>query len=109
LRGEILTTRGDPLPRDVEVGLSAVVGVTPGPSHAELRCRIDEGAWGCLGPAGLFDVRLEAAGYAPRYAWDVSLAAAASTDLGRTVLRRAASVFGRAVRSDGSSPQGPCR
>jgi len=28
---------------------------------------------------------------------------------GRTLLRRGASVFGRAVRGDGSSPQGPCR
>ena len=39
----------------------------------------------------------------------MSLEAAAATDLGRTVLRRAASVLGRAVRRDGSSPQGPCR
>jgi len=118
LHGEILTAQGNPLPRDLEVRLSAVPAPAseravpqpePSPSRAELRCRIDEGAWTCLGPAGLFDVQLSAAGYAPRYAWEVSLPPAASTDLGQTVLRRAASVFGRAVLQDGSSPQGPCR
>jgi len=123
LHGEILTDGSGPLPRDLEVRLSAVPApareitasgeaadeAPPSPSHATLRCRIDGGAWSCLGPAGVFDVQMEAAGYAPRYAWDVSLEAAARVDLGRTVLRRAASVFGRAVRSDGSNPQGPCR
>jgi hypothetical protein len=109
LQGEIATAAGEALPRDVEVRLSAIPLPTPGPSGAELRCRIDKGTWSCLGPAGRFDVRLEAAGYVPRYAWDVSLEAAVSADLGPTVLRRAASVFGRAVRGDGSDPQGPCR
>ena len=121
LHGEILTEEGDPLPRDLEVRLSAVPAASeitapgapgvrspPSLSRADLRCRVGEGTWSCLGPAGLFDVQLEAAGYAPRYAWEVRLEAAARTDLGRTVLRRAASVFGRAVRRDGSSPQGPC-
>jgi hypothetical protein len=54
-------------------------------------------------------MRLEASGYAPRYQWEMSLKAAEITDLGRTVLRQAASVFGRAVRRDGSNPPGPCR
>jgi carboxypeptidase family protein len=114
LRGGILAADGGPLPRDVEVRLTAVPPAAgektePGPARAELRCRIDEGTWSCPGPAGLFDARLEAAGFAPRYAWDVRLEAAAGTDLGQTVLRRAASVFGRAVQRDGSAPRGPCR
>ena len=123
LQGQILTDGGGPLPRDPEVRLSAVpaharertapgaaaAAPAPSPSRATVRCRIDGGAWSCLAPAGVFDVQLEAAGYAPRYAWDVSLDAAASADLGRTVLRRGPWVFGRAVRSDGSNPQGPCR
>jgi Carboxypeptidase regulatory-like domain len=122
VHGEILTAGGEPLPRELVARLTAVprrpgettvppahtVRPEPSPSRAELRCRVDAGAWSCLGPAGVFDVQLEAAGYAPRYAWDVGLAAPAGTDLGRTVLRRAASVFGRAVRRDGSDPQGPC-
>jgi hypothetical protein len=123
LQGEILTAGGDPLPRDLEVRLiasptpagerAASQALTPQPeprpSSAELRCPIDDGTWSCLGPAGLFDVQLSAAGYAPRYAWEVHLEAAATTDLGRTVLRRGASVFGRAILRDGSSPQGLCR
>jgi hypothetical protein len=108
LHGEILTDGGGSLPREVEARLTAVPA-HPGPSHAELRCAIEEGTWSCPGPAGVFDVQLETASYAPRYAWDVTLQAGASTDLGPTVLRRAASVFGRATRSDGSNPEGPCR
>ncbi len=122
MHGEILTAGGDPLPRGLQVRMSAVTDragekAAPGSpdlrtqtslARAELRCPIDQGSWSCLGPAGLFDVQLEAGGYVPRYAWEVFLPAAASTDLGRTVLHRAASVFGRAVRRDGSNPQGPC-
>jgi hypothetical protein len=108
LHGEILTAAGEPLPRHLQVRLSAILR-EPGPPSAEFRCPIEEGTWNCPGPAGLFDVQLDAAGYAPRYAWGVSLKAAGSTDLGQTVLRRTASVFGRAARSDGSNPPGPCR
>ena len=119
LHGTVAAAGGDALPRDLAIQLSAVParetsapeapGPETSPSRAELRCRIDEGAWSCPGPAGLFDVRIESPGYAPRYAWDVRLATAVSTDLGRTDLRRAASVIGRAVRRDGSHPEGPCR
>jgi len=123
LHGEVLATGGELLPRALEVQLSVAPaaaneiasqqtpasGSEPSPPRAELRCQIDKGTWSCLGPAGLFDVRLESAGFAPRYEWGISLKAAESTDLGRTVLRRAASVFGRAVRKDGSDPPGPCR
>jgi len=122
LHGEILPAEGEPLPQELEIRLTATpasagdltVAQAPGPrpgpspSGAELHCRIDGEIWSCAGPAGLFDVRLEASGYAPRYEWGVSLKAAESTDLGRTELRRAASVFGRAVRKDGSDPPGPC-
>lgn len=116
LRGQVATHEGQPLPRDLVVRLSPVTDSATemgprkaGPPRAELRCPIDGGAWACSGPTGVFDVQIEAAGYAPRYAWDVRLASAVEADLGRTVLRRAASVFGRVVRSDGSNPQGPCQ
>ena len=123
LHGKILTAGGEPLPETVEVRLSSIpdnVGETsapqapvprpePSPSSAELSCRVDQETWSCQGPAGLFDVQLEAAGYVPRYEWGLSLKAAESADLGRTELRRTGSVFGRAVRKDGSNPPGPCQ
>ena len=123
LRGELNTADGDTLPDVLEVRLSAASDVEddpaasqgaasrpePSPSHAELECRIDKGVWTCLGPAGLFDVQLEAASYTPRYEWGVRLKAAESNDLGRTDLRRTASVFGRATRKNSSNPPGPCR
>jgi len=123
LHGEILSTGGEPLPEALEVRLDAIPDTAEvistqqasvqqpksRPDHAELRCRIEEGSWKCQGPAGLFDMRLEAMGYTPQYQWGVSLKAAENTDLGRTPLLRTASVFGRAVRRDGSNPPGPCR
>lgn len=109
LHGAIETAAGEPLPGDIEVLLSALPNSADPTAPVTLRCPIDQGAWSCPGPSGSFDVRLEAAGYAPRYAWDVRLEPGASVDLGRTVLRRAASVVGRAVGGDASSPRGPCR
>jgi len=120
LHGQIQAAQGELLPDAIEIRLSAVPpsasdGKSPqapaarvGPPHAELRCHVDKGTWSCPGPAGQFDVEIEAAGYTPRYEWAVSLNAGQSTDLGRTELQRAASVFGRAVRKDGSDPPGPC-
>ena len=123
LHGEIVTAGGETLPDALEVRLNAtpasateittpqapIAQSGPSPSRAELHCRIDAGTWSCLGPAGLFDVRLEAVGYAPRYEWGVSLKPAENADFGRIELRRAASVFGRAVRKNGSNPPGLCR
>ncbi|MGH9561105.1 MAG: MSCRAMM family protein, partial [Terracidiphilus sp.] len=54
-------------------------------------------------------MRLEAQGYAPRYVFDMNLKPGENSDLGHTQLQRALSVFGRAVRKDGSAPPGPCR
>ena len=121
--GEILPAEGESLPDALEVRLSAVeaaAGETTNPqaplaqpktspSSAKLRCRIDKRLWNCVGPSGVFDVRLEASGYAPHYMWGASLKAMETSDLGQTRLRRSASVFGRAVRKDGSDPPGPCR
>jgi hypothetical protein len=113
LHGEIRAAEGEPLPEFLDVRLSAIrasaMQSEPSPSSAELRCQIEEGSWSCLGPAGLFDARLEIAGYTPHYEWGVSMKAAESTGLGRFALLRTASVFGRAVRKGGSNPPGPCR
>ena len=54
-------------------------------------------------------MRLEAAGYVPRYEWGVSLKAAQTVDFGKTELLRTASVFGQVIRQDGSNPPTPCR
>ncbi len=127
LHGEIRTFAGEPLPHALILRLSSVEPSSATPSankaapplsapqsepalpNADLLCQIDKGTWSCLGPAGLFDMELLASGYTPRYVWSVNLHPAGSNDLGRTVLRRAASLFGRAVLKDGSHPQGPCQ
>lgn len=115
LRGTITSADAETLPATVQVSLttappsSPTPQSTPAPSRAELHCPIANGAWVCIAPAGLFDMRLEAAGYAARYEWGTSLKAGETLDLGRTELRQTASVFGRAIRKDGSAPPAPCR
>jgi hypothetical protein len=123
LHGEIVMSEGETSPDALDVRLSAIAAPgdettaqqasvarpAPNPSRADLHCRIEKNIWSCPGPAGLFDVQLEAAGSTPRYVWSMNLRAAATTDLGRTDLRNTPSVFGRAVRKDGSNPPGPCR
>jgi hypothetical protein len=123
LHGEIVPAQGGPPPNAIEIRLSATTPTTGGatapqmpptglgssPPQAELRCPIDKGSWSCVGPSGLFDVRMEVAGFAPRYQWNVVLKTAENVDLGRTELQQTASVFGRAVRKDGSDPPGTCQ
>src|SRR5690242_2687304 len=79
LQGEFATAGGEPLPQAVEVQLSsspATAVQEPGAAirqqqvssfRATLRCPINRGSWSCLAPAGLFDVRLQAAEYTPHY------------------------------------------
>jgi len=114
LSGEIAMI-SESLPQALDLRLRArptsggqVAGMQGEPTNAELSCPIDGERWSCLAPAGLFDLRLDAEGYAPQYYRTVSLKAAENTDLGKVQLRRALSVFGRAVGKDGSDPHGPC-
>jgi hypothetical protein len=122
LHGVVVTEGGETPPDSLEVHLNAttasavestpqasITRTEPGLSRAELHCRIDAGMWSCLGPAGLFDMRLEAAGYVPRYEWGVSLKAAQTVDFGKTELLKTASVSGQVIRQDGSNPPTPCR
>ncbi len=120
LHGEIATAEGEALPPGLQVQLSGVpesqdrqragLGreLKPSSFHATLHCPIDGQTWSCVAPAGVFDVRLQSGDYAPRYLWRVNLKSTQTTNFGRTVLRRAASVFGRAVRKDGSDPPNSC-
>lgn len=120
LHGEIVTAEGEPLPSVLALQLSGVpesqdreptgLGreLKPISLHTTLHCPIHGRAWSCAAPAGAFDVRLQAAEYTPQYLWGVNLKTDQTTNFGHTVLRRAASVFGRAVRNDGSNPSSSC-
>ena len=119
LQGLITTAGGEPPPDTVEIHLSATPNAAAqksaqpapgaGPARADLRCPVQGGRWNCFGPAGIFDLKLMASGYAPRYEWGLFLKAGQTADLGRADLLRTASVFGRIIRKDGSNPPGSCR
>ena len=123
IHGVVAASAGEMLSGSLEVQLNATpasavetqarqartLSHESGPTHATLHCAVNAGMWTCAGPAGLFDIRLEAAGYAPHYEWGVNLQESAISDLGRIELNRAASVFGRVLQKGGSDPSSPCR
>lgn len=104
LQGDIRMLEGELPSSSIKVQLNAAPGMDgangnsqqaeQGPAHAELNCRISAGSWNCPAPVGLYDIRLEAAGFAPRYLWGVRLEKGKSSGTGSTVLRRTASVLG---------------
>jgi hypothetical protein len=83
LHGELLTAQDETPPDSLDIRLNAVpvsfdqaaapqtpvFRPEPSPFRADLHCPINKGTWSCLGPVGLFDVRLEVPGYTPRYQW----------------------------------------
>lgn len=70
-----------------------------------LPCPIDEQrAFACVGPAGTFDLRIRAAGFAPHFLWDVEVASGRPNRLQPLSLEPGASVTGFVERSDGTLP-----
>lgn len=84
-------------PAETSIALTALrEGLEQQPVEAEVRCRAHEGkVKRCVVPAGAWHLRIQAAGLAPQYLWDVGLAPGSETDLGTIVLRTGATVVGR--------------
>ncbi len=60
----------------------------------------------CLLPPGSYDLRLEAAGFVPHYAWSAHLPPAGLTEVSDYALRRGAWLVGQIVREDGEPAEG---
>lgn len=78
-------------------GVSAQGPPVPGEPETEIRCPIEERRFRCETPAGLFDLRVGAAGFVPTYLWSVAIAPHRTTELPATLLRRGSSVSGWVV------------
>jgi hypothetical protein len=90
LRGRVELPRGEQtMPRE----LTASIELRHQP--VTVMCPVDEkGEWRCRLPELPLDVRLEAAGYAPHYVWDTTLARKHATTVPPLKLARGASVAG---------------
>jgi hypothetical protein len=72
------------------------------PASAEVVCPANvQGACDCEVPAGRWDVRAKAEGFAPAYFWNLELRPRQAVALGALALRRGASVMGRVVTDSG--------
>jgi hypothetical protein len=82
------------MPQYVRLRLSGGDKKTPALSTV---CPVAEQAIKCQVPAGTFDIRVSAAGYAPHYQWNVAFAAGETVKLSRVRLIRGAAVIGRVL------------
>jgi hypothetical protein len=64
------------------------------PVSGETRCAVDGTAWRCPVPAGRYDLRLVARGYAAEFRWDQLIPAGKDSSLGTMVMRPGASLSG---------------
>ena len=74
------------------------------PAEAEVLCSASEkGQVECLTPAGRWDLRAKAEGFAPHYFWDLALKPRQTKAIGSLALRRGAALLGRVVTEGGAA------
>ena len=85
------------LPPELEVSFQPVDPVSrlvPGPEGTS-RCPLaEDGRWTCQLPAGTYDLRLHAEGFASTFRWQVRVAAGGSEDLGTLPIVPGSALFG---------------
>lgn len=103
VRYRISRSRTTPLPADVFasfVGLRKP-GFAESPLAGRVRCEGDVQLRTCALPAVPLDLKIEAAGFAPSFFWNLSAKAGSQHDLGVVTLLSGASIAGRIVDGDG--------
>lgn len=94
-------------PSGVEIRLTRserALGPRREPPDVEFSCPVgDISAVMCAVPAGLWDIRVKAPGYVPRYFWGRELRANEKLTLGDIDLKAGSSILGRLTTEDGSA------
>jgi hypothetical protein len=70
-----------------------------GTVRAEVTCPVREGQILCTVPAGLWDLRIDPAGFVPQFRWNVAVAANAVREISPVALIEGAAVIGRVARA----------
>ncbi len=102
-----------PTPAHLTVRLTPGVPVdgTPvaGEPEGEIKCPVTSKAFRCEGPAGLFDVRVGAEGFVPKYLWSVTVPESRTATLPVIVLRKGSSVSGWVVFAVPAAQRSACQ
>lgn len=109
LSGRVVVAKNVAMPATLRMELaerSAVVRRSD--PLATVACPVADGSWTCTVPAGTYDIKISAAGFAGIYLWDLHVAAAKQLDVGVLALHQGASVVGR-VRGVRGAPGPGCR
>ncbi len=111
--GRVETAEGKPLPGQLAVrlkpGVSSDGSQVAGEPEAEIKCPVVEGAFHCVVPAGLFDLRLGSTGFVPKYLWNTTVTPGRTAKLPPTILRKGSSVSGWVVFAVPPAQRGPCQ
>lgn len=98
LVGRLEVAEGQSVGERIEIRLQpARPGAEVGWQSATVDCSLDADRFDCTVPAGEVDLRVAAEDFAPHYAWNTSIAAGESLDLGLVVLVEGASITGSVV------------
>lgn len=106
LAGRLVTARGVDRPVELlgtaQPSASRTAQDGPFPEEVRFSCPVDaEGSFECHGPAGRFDLRLKAFGFAGQYYWDLRLEPRDRHDVGTLRAVAGASIVGRVESDDG--------
>ncbi len=107
LTGRVITARGIGRPTELigtaQPSPDRTTKDGPFPKEARFSCPVDaEGLFECPPPAGRFDLRLKAYGFAGHYLWDVHLGTGERRDIGTVRAAAGASLVGEVQTADGS-------
>jgi hypothetical protein len=69
---------------------------------SQVVCPVEKQSWRCSVPAGVMDLRMQAAGFIPRYLWGVRVETGETLRPGRLDLRHGSAVLGWIVTADGT-------
>jgi hypothetical protein len=113
IAGRVEAANDAPPPAQLTVRLTpGVTGDgTPigGEPEAEIKCPVTSNQYRCETPAGLFDLRLGAAGFVPTYLWSLTVAPGQTATLPLAVLRKGSSVSGWVVFAVPAAQRSACQ
>jgi hypothetical protein len=113
IAGRVEMIEDAPAPAQLTVRLTPGVSGegTPvaGEPEGEIKCPVTSKAFRCEAPAGLFDVRVGAEGFVPKYLWSVTVPESQTATLPVIVLRKGSSVSGWVVFAVPAAQRSACQ
>jgi hypothetical protein len=105
IQGGLTLPPGEEPPAEVAIFFRPSKGAVQAellPPPDQVVCPVRKRSWECVLPAGVMDLRVQAAGYVPRYLWAATIPRGKTLRPGSLALHRGSAVLGWVVTADGS-------